>query len=100
VHVNGAEEQISDLTALVRSLDLNPWMTCSLIGELQAASNALRRGNTRFACAELDMFIFNVDMLTWWGQIRPMVVGHSLTRDAQRIQNVLGCHEGFGEDRF
>ncbi len=99
LHVKGAEEQIDDLIGCVRGLRLNPWAVNNLVWDLQAASNALRRGNSRFACGELDMFIFNVDALTWWGQIRPPFVGRNLIRNAQRIQNVLGCRDRFGDGR-
>jgi len=100
VHVKGAPEQIADLIALVQRLDLKPWTTYVLTAELQSASNALRRGNTRAACFDLDAFIFNVDIQTWWGQIWPPSRARTLVRNAQRIQNVLGCDGGFGHDHY
>jgi len=99
VHIKGAAEQIDDLIVLVRSLNLKPWTAYILTAELQSASNALRRGNTRFACGDVDAFMFEVDVQTWWGQIRPLPRARLLVRDAQRIQNVLGCHDGFGDGR-
>jgi hypothetical protein len=71
VHVKGPAEQINDLIVLVRSLNLKPWTAYVLTAELQSASNALRRGNTRAACGDLDAFIFEVDVQTWWRQIWP-----------------------------
>ncbi|HVM61509.1 MAG TPA: choice-of-anchor Q domain-containing protein [Verrucomicrobiae bacterium] len=101
VHVRGATEQINDLTALVQSLNLNPCVANYLIWELQAASNALHRGNPWFACGDLDMFIFNVNIQTCWGRICPPYQGRILVRDAQRIQNVIGCHgEWYDPRRF
>jgi hypothetical protein len=96
VHVKGAPEQIADLIALVQRLNLNPWTTYVLTTELQSASNALCRGNTRAACIDLDTFIFEVDAQTWWGQIWPPSRARTLVRNAQRIQNVLGCGHEFG----
>jgi DNA-binding beta-propeller fold protein YncE len=100
VHVKGAAEQINDLIALVRALNLKPWTTYVLTAELQSASNALRRGNTRAACIDLDVFIFEVDVQTWWGQIWPPSRARLLVRQAQRIQNVLGCDHWFGPGHY
>ncbi len=100
VHVKGATEQIDDLIALVQALNLKPWTTYILTGELQSASNALRRDYTRAACIDLDAFIFEVDVQTWWGQIWPPSRARLLTRNAQRIQNVLGCYDGFGPGHY
>jgi hypothetical protein len=100
IHVKGAAEQINDLIVLVQRLDLKPWPTYVLTAELQSASNALRRGNTRAACFDLDTFIFDVDAQSWWGQIWPPARARLLVRNAQRIQNVLGCDHGFGPGHF
>jgi sugar lactone lactonase YvrE len=100
VHVKGATEQIDDLIALVQGLHLKPWVTWTLITRLDAASSALRRGNPQVACANLDAFIFGVDVQTWWGQIWPMSRARFLVRRAQRIRNVLGCYNGFGPGHF
>lgn len=95
VHVKGTAEQIDDLIALVQRLHLKPWTANSLLAKLQAASSALRRGNTRAACGNLDAFIFEVDVQTWWRQIWPAPRGRLLIRHAQRIRAVLDCHDGF-----
>lgn len=95
VHVKGAAEQIDDLIALVQRLHLKPWTANSLIASLRAASSALHRGNTHVACGNLDVFIFEVDVQTWWRQIWPAPRGRLLIRRAQRIRAVLDCHDGF-----
>ena len=100
VHVKGAAEQINNLIALVQALNLKPWTAYLLTAELQAASNALRRDYTRAACIDLDAFIFEVDVQTWWGQIWPPSRARLLIRNAQRIQNVLGCYDEFGPGHF
>ncbi len=100
VHVKGAAEQVNDLIALVQALNLKPWTTYILTTELQSASNALRRDCTRAACIDLDAFIFEVDAQTWWGQIWPPSRARLLIRNAQRIQNVLGCDNAFGPGHF
>jgi len=53
-------------------------------------------GSLRAACANLDAFIFNVEVQTWWRQIWPPSCGERLVRNALRIRNVLGCDGGFG----
>ncbi|MGD1020523.1 MAG: choice-of-anchor Q domain-containing protein [Verrucomicrobiia bacterium] len=100
VHVKGAAEQIDDLIALVQSLNLKPWTACVLTADLEFASNALARGNTRWACGDLNGFIFDVEVQTWWGQIWPPSWGNRLVRNAQQIQSVLGCYNGFGPGHY
>jgi len=89
VHVKGPAEQIKNLIALVHSLHLPSGTANSLIGKLQAAANALDRGNIDAACGNLGALLSHVNALT--GRKITTTQADLLFTEAKRIGAVLGC---------
>jgi HYR domain len=85
IHVKGAAEQLSDLTAAVQ--ELGPGS--SLADKLQDARAALDKNKTARACSNLNDFIHQVQAQS--GKAIPADTAASLITDATRITSVLAC---------
>jgi hypothetical protein len=82
-------EQVGDLIALVRGLGLPSGTAKSLTVKLQAAANALDRGNTQVACGCLGAFLNEVNAQN--GKKLPTAQADLLIAEAVRIRAVTGC---------
>jgi hypothetical protein len=89
VHVEGADEQLTDLGALLDSFDVGRGTAGKLENDLRQTARDLARGNAKQACEELAEF----------GKRAVKESGKKLTADeadqlleaASRIRAVLGC---------
>ena len=82
-------EQIDDLIALVQGLGLQSGTANSLIVKLEAATNALGRGNNQAACGSLGAFLNEVNAQT--GKKLTAAEADTLIAEATRIRAGLGC---------
>jgi hypothetical protein len=83
-------QAIKDLITSVQGLPLNDGQKNSLISKLNAASDAINRGNLTAACNQLGAFINEVNALVQSQQL-DQTIGQGLLGDAQAIQGALGC---------
>ena len=89
VVVKGAVEQITDLTALVRSLGLAHGTTASFVAQLEGARTALAAGERRDACGSLKAFVNHANAQS--GKKLTVAQANRLIGDATRIGAVLSC---------
>jgi nitrous oxidase accessory protein NosD len=87
--VRGAAEQISDLIALVGSLDIDASLTRLLTSALEKALAAVEAGDTPAACTHLDDFILRVQRQTG-RKLTPTQAGQ-LVAGATQVKAVLAC---------
>ena len=89
VRVQGAEEQLTNLIALVGSLGFDRGRERSLVAKLQDAVNHLGRGNERAACRKLGDF--DREVTAQRGKDIPSATADLLLAESARIQAVIGC---------
>ena len=84
-----AAEQISDLTALVKSFTLESGTETSLLAKLQAASNSFGKANVNPTCSDLTALI---NLCT--AQMGKQITADQTARiiaDATRVRGALDC---------
>jgi alpha-tubulin suppressor-like RCC1 family protein len=89
VTVQGADAQMTDLSATVEGLGLQEGTETSLTAKLDAAVASLAAGNTSAACGQLDAMINQIT-----AQIdKKISAAHAATliADINRIRAVVGC---------
>ena len=89
VRVKGAEEQLTDLIALVVSLGFDHGRETSLLRKLQDAARHLARGNERAACRKIGDF--NREVMAQRDKDIPLATADILLDESARIQAVIGC---------
>jgi hypothetical protein len=85
VTVNGPQQQLSDLLALVTGLAPGS----SLAAKIQVALNAVQQGGNLQACSSLQAFINEVKAQS--GKMLSTAQATNLIMAANRIQSILGC---------
>jgi hypothetical protein len=89
VTVNGAATQLNALLSTVNGFHFKKALQVTLDAELHVAQNALKKRNTRLACASLDLF--NAEVKGWTGHGITSSQANQLITAARQIQAVLGC---------
>jgi CSLREA domain-containing protein len=89
VRVKGAEEQLTDLIALVVSLGFDHGRETSLVRKLQDAVRNLARGNERAACRKIGDF--NREVMAQRDKDILLATADILLAESARIQAVIGC---------
>lgn len=92
VHVEGAAEQVNDLTALVQSYNLKSATANSLLAKLQDANFQLSKANTNIpgACSDLTDIISQVNAQT--DKTIAAAQASQLFAAAMQIKTVLSCN--------
>jgi hypothetical protein len=88
VHVRGAAEQITALSAEVQDLS-DPHLARTLGAKLTDALSSLQAGKTAKACRSLDAFSRQVEQRA--GKAIPSAQAEAWLADAARIRAVIGC---------
>ena len=89
VTVKGAGEQLSDLVATVQSLDIHQGTKNSLLTTLHSAQQQLDANDQEGACEDLKAFTNH--LRAQYGKKLTTEQANSLTEEANRIREVLGC---------
>lgn len=89
VVVLGASEQLANLIGFIENLNLAKQPAKKLDHQLDKAQEALRRGDKRKACGELDKFIQTVQRES--GKKLTTAEARQLLQAASQIRTVLGC---------
>jgi Tol biopolymer transport system component len=89
VTVKGAGEQLSDLVASVRSLDIHDGIENSLLSKLRSAQDQLEANDQEGACEDLRAFTNHARAQS--DKKLTQEQASQLIEDADRIRAVLGC---------
>lgn len=89
VTVKGAGEQLSDLVASVRSLDIHKGTENSLLSKLRSAQDQLDANDQEDACEDLRAFTNHARAQS--DKKLTQEQASQLIEDADRIRSVLGC---------
>jgi hypothetical protein len=90
IHIEGAAEQISDLTAGVQSLAIDSGVKRKLLLKLQAASKVVNSGNEKRACSAMQDFISECNAQVTKGNLDASLAT-ILISEVTRILAVIGC---------